>query len=83
LQAIELQAHWPVMAPDDFFKKIEAHRDELASAGVRRLGVYGSVARAKPDRIATLIFLSSSTELPISLSSLPCGIAWSKCSDDP
>ena len=39
------------MTPDDFFKKIEAHRDELASAGVRRLGVYGSVARgeARPD----------------------------------
>jgi uncharacterized protein len=51
LQAIELQAHWSVMAPDDFFKKIEAHRDELASAGVRRLGVYGSVARgeARPN----------------------------------
>jgi len=39
------------MTPDDFFKKIEAHRDELARAGVRRLGVYGSVARgeARPD----------------------------------
>ena len=35
------------MTPDDFFKKIEAHRDELASAGVRRLGVYGSVARGE------------------------------------
>jgi predicted nucleotidyltransferase len=39
------------MTLDDFFEKIEAHRDELASAGVRRLGVYGSVARgeARPD----------------------------------
>lgn len=39
------------MTPDDFFRKISAHRQELASAGVRRLGVYGSVARgeASPD----------------------------------
>ena len=39
------------MTPDDFFKKIAAHRGELARAGVRRLGVYGSVARdeARPD----------------------------------
>jgi predicted nucleotidyltransferase len=35
------------MTPDDFFKKIEAHRDELVRAGVRRLGVYGSVARGE------------------------------------
>ena len=35
------------MTPDDFFKRIEAHRDELANAGVRRLGVYGSVARGE------------------------------------
>lgn len=39
------------MTPGEFFKKIEAHRDELAGAGVRRLGIYGSVARgeAGPD----------------------------------
>ena len=35
------------MTPDEFFKRIETHRDELASAGVRRLGVYGSVARGE------------------------------------
>lgn len=35
------------MTPADFFKRIEAHRAELASAGVRRLGVYGSVARGE------------------------------------
>jgi predicted nucleotidyltransferase len=35
------------MTPDDFFRKIEAHRHELAGAGVRRLGVYGSVARGE------------------------------------
>jgi predicted nucleotidyltransferase len=35
------------VTPSDFFKKIEVHRDELASAGVRRLGVYGSVARGE------------------------------------
>jgi len=35
------------MTPDDFFKQIGAYRDELASAGVRRLGVYGSVARGE------------------------------------
>jgi predicted nucleotidyltransferase len=39
------------MTPKDFFQRIEAHRAELARAGVRRLGVYGSVARgeAGPD----------------------------------
>jgi uncharacterized protein len=39
------------MTPSDFFQRIEAHRAELARAGVRRLGVYGSVARgeAGPD----------------------------------
>lgn len=35
------------MTPEEFFKRIGAHRDELASAGVRRLGVYGSVARGE------------------------------------
>jgi predicted nucleotidyltransferase len=35
------------MTPDDFFRKIEAHRHKLAGAGVRRLGVYGSVARGE------------------------------------
>jgi predicted nucleotidyltransferase len=39
------------MTPKDFFERIEAHHAELARAGVRRLGVYGSVARgeAGPD----------------------------------
>lgn len=39
------------MTPDEFFKRIDGHRRELARAGVRRLGVYGSVARgeARPD----------------------------------
>ncbi len=35
------------MMPNDFFDRIEAHRKELASADVRRLGVYGSVARGE------------------------------------
>lgn len=35
------------MTPDEFFRIIEAHREELADAGVRRLGVYGSVARGE------------------------------------
>jgi predicted nucleotidyltransferase len=35
------------MTLEEFFRRIEAHRDELASAGVRRLGVYGSVARGE------------------------------------
>lgn len=36
---------------EQFFECISAHRPELARAGVRRLGVYGSVARgeAGPD----------------------------------
>jgi hypothetical protein len=63
------------MTPDDFFKRIEAHRDELASAGVRRLGVYGSSREVKQDRTATSMFLSNLTKLPTSLSSLLCGIA--------
>jgi uncharacterized protein len=39
------------MTPHDFFERIKAHRAELAQVGVRRLGVYGSVARgeAGPD----------------------------------
>jgi uncharacterized protein len=38
------------MTPDDFFRRVEAHRNELASAGVRRLGVYGSVARGEANQ---------------------------------
>ncbi|MBI2735607.1 MAG: nucleotidyltransferase family protein [Rhodospirillales bacterium] len=37
------------MTPEDFFTRIEAHRAELARAGVRRLGVYGSVARGEAN----------------------------------
>jgi len=32
------------MTPKDFFERIEPHRAELARAGVRRIGVFGSVA---------------------------------------
>ena len=39
------------MTVDEFFDRIDAHRTELSRAGVRRLGVFGSVARgeAGPD----------------------------------
>lgn len=39
------------MTPDEFFRRIEAHREVLTDAGARRLGIYGSVARgeAGPD----------------------------------
>ena len=39
------------MTPKDFFERIEPHRAELTRAGVRRIGVFGSVARgeAGPD----------------------------------
>ena len=39
------------MTPKDFFERIEPHRAELARAGVRRIGVFGSVERgeAGPD----------------------------------
>jgi predicted nucleotidyltransferase len=39
------------MNRETFFERISPHRAELARAGVRRLGVYGSVARgeAGPD----------------------------------
>lgn len=33
------------MTRDEFFQRISAHREELDRAGVRRLGVFGSVAR--------------------------------------
>ena len=33
------------MTRDEFFQRISAHRAELDRAGVRRLGVFGSVAR--------------------------------------
>ena len=35
------------MTPKDFFERIDAHRAELTRAGVRRLGIYGSVARGE------------------------------------
>ena len=35
------------MTPKDFFERIEPHRAELARAGVRRIGVFGSVARGE------------------------------------
>lgn len=35
------------MTSEEFFKRIGAHREELTSAGVRRLGVFGSVARGE------------------------------------
>ncbi len=39
------------MTREEFFNRIAAHRPELTQAGVRRLGVFGSVARdeAGPD----------------------------------
>ncbi|MBI2716170.1 MAG: nucleotidyltransferase domain-containing protein [Rhizobiales bacterium] len=64
------------MTPDDFFRKIEAHRNELAGAGVRRLGVYGSVARGEArqdsdvdvlvefDRTPDLFELAALREIP-------------------
>jgi len=33
------------MTREEFFDRIAAHRPELTRAGVRRLGVFGSVAR--------------------------------------
>ena len=35
------------MTRNEFFARIAAHHTELARAGVRRLGVYGSVARGE------------------------------------
>ncbi|MDP1751907.1 MAG: nucleotidyltransferase family protein [Reyranella sp.] len=35
------------MTRNEFFARIAAHRTELSRAGVRRLGVYGSVARGE------------------------------------
>lgn len=36
-----------VMTRAEFFERIAAHQDELTGAGVRRLGVFGSVARGE------------------------------------
>lgn len=35
------------MTRDEFFERIAAHQAEFAEAGVRRLGVFGSVARGE------------------------------------
>lgn len=35
------------MTRNEFFSRISAYRAELSRAGVRRLGVYGSVARGE------------------------------------
>jgi predicted nucleotidyltransferase len=37
------------MTRDEFFARLEPHRRELEQAGVRRLGVFGSVARGEAD----------------------------------
>ena len=39
------------MTREEFFARIEPHRAELDAAGVKRIGVFGSVARneARPD----------------------------------
>ena len=53
------------MTPDDdFFKRIEAHRDELASAGVRRLGVYESVARGEARSDSDVDILAEFVKTP-------------------
>jgi predicted nucleotidyltransferase len=71
------------MTPDDFFKRIEAHRDELAIAGVRRLGVYGSVARGEARSDSDVDVLVEFDKTPDLFEFAACGIAWSKFSDDP
>ena len=35
------------MTRDEFFRRISAHRAELTRSGVKRLGVFGSVARGE------------------------------------
>ncbi|HSI00510.1 MAG TPA: nucleotidyltransferase family protein [Reyranella sp.] len=37
------------MTRDEFFARLAPHRLELEQAGVRRLGVFGSVARGEAD----------------------------------
>ena len=56
------------MTREEFFDRIAAHRPELARAGVRRLGVFGSVARNEAGQKATSTSSSNSRMCRISLS---------------
>lgn len=52
------------MTREEFFERISAHRPELARAGVKRLGVYGSVARGEAGPDSDVDILVEFEQLP-------------------
>jgi hypothetical protein len=52
------------MTHEEFFKRISAHRPELTRAGVKRLGVYGSVARGEAGPESDVDILVEFEQLP-------------------
>jgi predicted nucleotidyltransferase len=52
------------MTREEFFDRIAAYRAELARAGVRRLGVYGSVARNEANAESDVDVLVEFDQLP-------------------
>ncbi|WP_421996737.1 nucleotidyltransferase family protein [Reyranella sp.] len=52
------------MTSEEFFRLIDLHRSELASVGVRRLGVYGSVARDEAREDSDIDILVEFEETP-------------------
>jgi uncharacterized protein len=52
------------MTRQEFFEHIAAHREELGRAGVRRLGVYGSVARGEAGPESDVDILVEFDRLP-------------------
>jgi predicted nucleotidyltransferase len=52
------------MTREEFFDRIAAHRPELVRAGVRRLGVFGSVARNEAGPESDVDILVEFEEVP-------------------
>jgi predicted nucleotidyltransferase len=52
------------MTREEFFDRIAAHRPELVRAGVRRLGVFGSVARNEAGPECDVDILVEFEEVP-------------------
>jgi predicted nucleotidyltransferase len=52
------------MTREEFFDRIAAYRSELARAGVRRLGVFGSVARDEAGPESDVDILVEFEEVP-------------------
>ena len=68
------------MTPEQFFERISTYRSELIRAGVRRLGVYGSVARGEAGPDSDVDILADSNGCRTFTSSPLCVTASSKFS---